>query len=196
MTTRLLSSFALLTALLGGCGGKAADGPTLTPQPATLVGVYAGRFPCSNCAAIEATLWLRPDGRFFPELARTLAEVHARGMAHNDLSKPENVLVRADGRPVLIDFQIAFAPRSARWPVVGVLARAALRFLQRVDRYHLKKLHRRARPLDFTHAQRAEARRKGPVVWLHGLLLRRPYRAVRHAVLDRWMRVEENRRAA
>src|SRR6185436_8756333 len=22
-------------------------------------------FPCSNCAAIEATLWLRPDGRFF-----------------------------------------------------------------------------------------------------------------------------------
>ncbi|HUQ52674.1 MAG TPA: copper resistance protein NlpE N-terminal domain-containing protein [Gammaproteobacteria bacterium] len=34
-------------------------------MPATLAGVYAGELPCSNCAAIEATLWLRPDGRFF-----------------------------------------------------------------------------------------------------------------------------------
>jgi hypothetical protein len=34
-------------------------------MPATLPGVYSGEFPCSNCAAIEATLWLRPDGRFF-----------------------------------------------------------------------------------------------------------------------------------
>src|SRR5262249_14467987 len=48
-----------------------------------------------------------PDERFFPSLADTLAEVHRRGVSHNDLSKPENVLVRADGRPVLIDFQIA-----------------------------------------------------------------------------------------
>jgi hypothetical protein len=34
-------------------------------MPATLAGVYAGELPCSNCKAIEATLWLRPDGRFF-----------------------------------------------------------------------------------------------------------------------------------
>jgi hypothetical protein len=26
--------------------------------------VYAGEFPCSNCASIQATLWLRPDGAF------------------------------------------------------------------------------------------------------------------------------------
>lgn len=33
-------------------------------MPATLPGVYAGELPCGNCAAIAATLWLRPDGRF------------------------------------------------------------------------------------------------------------------------------------
>ena len=34
-------------------------------MPSGLAGVYAGELPCSNCAKIEATLWLRPDGRFF-----------------------------------------------------------------------------------------------------------------------------------
>jgi hypothetical protein len=34
-------------------------------MPTTLAGVYSGELPCGNCAAIEATLWLRPDGRFF-----------------------------------------------------------------------------------------------------------------------------------
>lgn len=33
-------------------------------MPTTLAGVYAGKFPCSNCAAIEAALWLRADGGF------------------------------------------------------------------------------------------------------------------------------------
>jgi NlpE N-terminal domain/NlpE C-terminal OB domain len=55
---------ALGATLLGGCGGDSRDGTARTPTPATLAGVYAGEFPCSNCAAIEATLWLRPDGGF------------------------------------------------------------------------------------------------------------------------------------
>ena len=65
MNVRLLPILAL-AALLMGCGRDSA--PTLeprTPLPATLAGVYAGELPCSNCAAIDATLWLRPDGRFF-----------------------------------------------------------------------------------------------------------------------------------
>jgi hypothetical protein len=65
MTRRLLYCLPLLVALVGGCGRDAGDEPQLTPMPATLAGVYAGEFPCSNCAAIDATLWLRPDGRFF-----------------------------------------------------------------------------------------------------------------------------------
>lgn len=36
-------------------------------------------------------------------IAGTLAECHARGIVHRDLS-PSNILIRSDGRPVLVDF--------------------------------------------------------------------------------------------
>lgn len=132
-----------------------------------------------------------PNRAFFPELARILERVHSRGVSHNDLSKPENVLVLDDGRPCLIDFQIAYAPRSLRWPVIGLVSGAILRYLQKVDRYHLAKLHRRSRPEDFSQAAIDAARRKGVLLHLHGHLLRRPYRAVRHAVLKRYLTRDE-----
>ena len=57
---------AFAACLQAACGSgerePGADGPRL-PQ-GELAGIYAGDFPCSNCAAIEATLWLREDGRF------------------------------------------------------------------------------------------------------------------------------------
>jgi hypothetical protein len=58
---------ALGAALVGGCDRETQEKtePPRTPMPYDLAGVYAGEFPCSNCAAIEATLWLRADGRFF-----------------------------------------------------------------------------------------------------------------------------------
>jgi hypothetical protein len=53
-------------AVLGGCSRNSGDeAEQRFPVPASLPGVYFGTFPCSNCAAIEATLWLRPDGGFF-----------------------------------------------------------------------------------------------------------------------------------
>jgi hypothetical protein len=56
---------ALMAASVGGCSAKSSDeGERRTPMPATLKGVYSGTFPCSNCTAIEATLWLRTDGAF------------------------------------------------------------------------------------------------------------------------------------
>ena len=66
MELRSFAALTLLGAMLAGCSrDHASDGPTATPMPATVPGVYAGEFPCSNCAAIAATLWLRPDKRFF-----------------------------------------------------------------------------------------------------------------------------------
>ena len=140
-----------------------------------------------GCNLREFRAKAKPGARFFVELREILAKAHARGVAHNDLSKPENVLVTEDGRPVLIDYQLALAPRSQHWPVVGALPRAFVRFMQNIDRYHLTKLHRRARAEDFTDEHRKQLRRKSLVIRLHGVLLREPYRAVRHAVLPRWL---------
>jgi hypothetical protein len=77
-----LPSIVALAAVLTGCGRDSA--PTVeprTPMPATLAGVYGGELPCSNCAAIDATLWLRPDGRFFfrQQLRDTAAPPSAQG---------------------------------------------------------------------------------------------------------------------
>jgi hypothetical protein len=136
-----------------------------------------------------------PDEEFFPGLKKILTQVHARGISHNDLSKPENVLVTEEGAPVLIDFQIALAAGCWRFPGLRWLGWRLARYMQRVDRYHLSKLHRRARPKDFSDEERAKARSKGLLLRLHDWLLRRPYRAVRHQVMNRWMRADDKRAA-
>jgi hypothetical protein len=70
---------------------------------------------------------------FFDELDRLVARLHRRRIAYIDLHKLENILVGADGRPWLIDFQI-----SVRLPHVWPL-RWLLRMLQESDRYHCAK---------------------------------------------------------
>ena len=72
MQTRLPSALATIAFAVAGCAGNSGDETAATPLPPTLPGVYAGRFPCSNCSAIEATLWLRDDRRFF--LRQTLTD--------------------------------------------------------------------------------------------------------------------------
>lgn len=84
------------------------------------------------------------DDNFFPRLRSLLAEMHRRGMAHVDLHKRENILVGADGRPYLIDFQISF--RLTRLPLVGAWARPLLTILQQCDDYHLLKHQLKHRP--------------------------------------------------
>jgi len=119
---------------------------------------------------------------FFVELKRILAEVHARGICHNDLNKPENILVREDGSPVLIDFQIALRCPS-RLPIVRQLGQALVRYLQGMDRYHMLKHHVRHHPESLTVEDWQASQRRGLLLNLHAWLVRRPYRVVRHLVL-------------
>jgi RIO-like serine/threonine protein kinase len=47
------------------------------------------------------------DPDYFRQARALLQAIHRRGVAHNDLAKEPNWLVTLDGRPAVVDFQIA-----------------------------------------------------------------------------------------
>jgi tRNA A-37 threonylcarbamoyl transferase component Bud32 len=59
------------------------------------------------------------DPSYFREAARLLRRLHAANVIHNDLAKETNWLVMPDGRPALVDFQLAMTLTRR-----GALARA------------------------------------------------------------------------
>jgi RIO-like serine/threonine protein kinase len=65
---------------------------------------------------------------YYREALRLLSALHRRGIVHNDLAKEPNWLVRVDGHPALVDFQIAWT-RGRRGRLFRVLAREDLRHL-------------------------------------------------------------------
>ncbi|NCT69237.1 MAG: serine/threonine protein kinase [Rhodanobacteraceae bacterium] len=65
---------------------------------------------------------------YYRDALRLLAALHRRGIVHNDLAKEPNWLVRPDGRPALVDFQIAWT-RGRRGRLFRLLAREDLRHL-------------------------------------------------------------------
>ncbi|PWK85822.1 serine/threonine protein kinase [Fulvimonas soli] len=65
---------------------------------------------------------------YYREALRLLARLHRRGVVHNDLAKEPNWLVREDGRPALVDFQLAWS-RGRRGRLFRLLAREDLRHL-------------------------------------------------------------------
>lgn len=67
-----------------------------------------GRAPPLSDAPPIADLagWLEP----FARLCAPLGQIHAAGIVHRDLS-PDNVIIRPDGAPVLVDFGLASAFR-------------------------------------------------------------------------------------
>ena len=74
---------------------------------------------------------------YFRRARRLLQGLHRRGLAHNDLAKEANWLVLEDGRPGIIDFQLAVRghPRS-RW--MRLLAREDLRHLLKHKRMYCR----------------------------------------------------------
>jgi RIO-like serine/threonine protein kinase len=82
---------------------------------------------------------------YFQEAAKLLRVLHRRGVAHNDLAKEPNLLVTADGRPAIIDFQLAWISGSR-----GKL----FRMLGREDIRHLLKHKRTYCPQSLTARER------------------------------------------
>lgn len=122
-----------------------------------------------------------PDG-FFDELRAILARVHARGLAYNDLEKQDNVLVNAEGRPVLIDFQICLRAHAGRSRWLRALSLRAVRELQRQDLRYFCKLKRRFRPDLLTPEEASAAARRRGVARLYHPLWRVLHRLKRLAV--------------
>jgi hypothetical protein len=122
-----------------------------------------------------------PDD-FFDRLESLVAAVHARGMAYIDMNKPDNVLVGSDGRPVLIDFQISWAPRPS-WGPLGRLKRRLLAMFQEADRYHVRKLKRLYRPDLMTPEERAAGKQRPWFLNLHRVI-GAPLRDLRRKFLE------------
>jgi hypothetical protein len=122
-----------------------------------------------------------PDD-FFDRLEALLAAVHARGMAYIDMNKPDNVLIGTDGRPVLIDFQISWAPRRS-WGPLGSVKRRLLAMFQESDRYHVRKLKRLYRPDLMTPEERAASKQRPWFLNLHRII-GAPLRDLRRKFLE------------
>lgn len=125
---------------------------------------------------------------FLEQLRQLISALHARHMAYVDLDKRENILIGDDGRPYLIDFQIALHLPPIGWrrlpPVRWLLA-----CLQQADRYHFLKHKRRLRPDLLTDEERVAVGRIRHWIKLHRWLTR-PFINLRRRILRRLRRAE------
>src|SRR5690606_20355102 len=100
-----------------------------------------------------AAMYQRPprgDLAYFQHARRLLQQLHARGLAHNDLAKEANWLVLADGSTAIIDFQLA---------VIGNARSRWMRLLAREDLRHLLKHKRMYCPDTITPVERRVLKR-------------------------------------
>jgi len=73
---------------------------------------------------------------YFREASRLLRQLHAANVIHNDLAKETNWLVTPDGRPALVDFQLAMT-LDRRGPLARSLGHDDLRHLLKHKRTYL-----------------------------------------------------------
>jgi len=117
------------------------------------------------------------DAGYYRAALRLLAALHRRGIVHNDLAKEPNWLVREDGTPGLVDFQIAWT-RGRRGPLFRLLAREDLR--------HLLKHKRTYVPDALTRRQRAMLARPAMHSRLWRATGKRLYKLIARRIFGYW----------
>jgi RIO-like serine/threonine protein kinase len=106
-----------------------------------------------------------PPAGFFDRLRQIVLALHARGITHNDLHKEANVLVRPDGTPGLLDFQLSLSR-----PPGSELHRLLARF----DLYHVAKNRRFRTGEELTGEEADLFRRTRELRRIHRTLVKRP----------------------
>lgn len=99
------------------------------------------------------------DIGYFRAAAKMLRQLHRAGVVHNDLAKEPNWLVKDDGGPGVVDFQMAcYSPRRGR----------LFRLLAREDLRHLLKHKRTYCPDHLTRREIAILARPGLIsrIWM------------------------------
>ena len=79
------------------------------------------------------------DAAYFRAASKLIRRLHAANVIHNDLAKETNWLVTADGRPALVDFQLALT-LTHRGPLSRALGHDDIRHLLKHKRTYLPEL--------------------------------------------------------
>jgi len=132
----------------------------------------------------------KPPGGFFDKLKTIFEDLHSRGVAYVDSNKRSNILVKENGDPALIDFQISLATNSTWFPPFRNILSSIVHSLQKKDIYHLLKHKRRMSPDELTPEEDLVSRKRRGVHFLHRKLAK-PYRRMRRNFLRK--RHEEGR---
>lgn len=114
---------------------------------------------------------------YYRDALLLLAQLHRRGIVHNDLAKEPNWLVREDGQPALVDFQIAWTRGRRGW---------LFRLLAREDLRHLLKHKRTYCPETLSQRQRAILNTPAPHSRLWRATGKRLYKLIARRVFGYW----------
>lgn len=117
------------------------------------------------------------DPAFYRAAHRLLKRIRARGVAHNDLAKEPNWLVLGDGRPGVLDFQIAWLSRRRG---------ALFRLLAREDLRHLLKHKRSYCPDALTPTERRVLRRRSWITRIWHATGKRAYKLIARKLFGYW----------
>jgi RIO-like serine/threonine protein kinase len=107
-----------------------------TPGVAQVVSLEPGLLTRRWIDGSPMQLALPRDAQYFRAAARLVRRLHAANVIHNDLAKETNWLVTPDGKPALVDFQLAMT-LSNRGPLARALGHDDIRHLLKHKRTYL-----------------------------------------------------------
>lgn len=135
-TTGAKAGLRWLAHLLARREARALDHLGGLPGTPRLIGFDGRRLDRSFIRGLPMQQAKPVDPAYFREALRLLRRLHLARVTHNDLAKETNWLVTPEGRPALVDFQLAAVHRR-RSRLFRVLAREDLRHLLKHKRTYL-----------------------------------------------------------